>query len=129
MPNGRRSGLDFENHSPNVLVAPRTLDERGMNRDSQPGVCRPRGKKISDRVAGNGEGQTARDHGVDADDLAARVGQWSAGISRREAYVRRHPGLPSQATKRAHGVNYSGCQRANKTHWIANGDGKFARDT
>src|SRR5207237_3498044 len=61
-----------------------------------------------------------------AHDFAARVGQWPAGISRREKYFRLHPVLRAQPAKRANAVNYARRKRADKAHGIADGNGQFA---
>src|SRR5256884_9981524 len=107
----------------------RSRDERRMNCDAEAAVARNCRKKIAHRVAGNGERQAARDHSIDAHDFAARVGQWPAGISRREKYFRLHPVLRAQPAKRANAVNYARRKRADKAHRIADGNGQFAGRT
>ncbi len=49
------------------------------------------GKKIPNGVTRNGERQPARDHRVDSDQPATRIGKWAAGIAWREADIGLHP--------------------------------------
>ena len=123
----RAAGLDFKNYKPEGFACTcRSRNESRMKCDAEPGIGRARGKKIAHGVTRNGQRQAARDHRVNAHDAPVRVGQRSAGVSRREAHVGLHPGLWAEPAQSAHCVDHSRSQRADETQWIADRDGNFA---
>src|SRR5260370_17727759 len=97
-----------------------------MDGTPQPRAARSARKKIENGVAWNGECESPRNHGVDADHASAGVGKRSAGITGSEPHSGLNPGLKAEAAHRADCVNHAGGERTNKTHWVADGDGKLA---
>src|SRR5260370_76357 len=97
-----------------------------MDGNPQPRAARSARKKIENGVAWNGECESPRNHGVDADHASAGVGKRSAGITGSEPHTGLNPGLKAEAAHRADCVNHAGGERTNKTHWVADGDGKLA---
>src|SRR5262249_54671453 len=126
-PSSKALWLDFENDQAKSPAAASGLrNERRMQRDAEAAIAWGCRKEITHCVAGNRQRQTARDHGVNADDAAARVGQWPSGVSRSQAHFGLYPGMRAQTANGSNSVNHPGNQRANKAHKIANGNREFA---
>src|SRR5258708_38538526 len=97
-----------------------------MDGNPQPRAARSARKKIENGVAWNGECESPRNHGVDADHASAGIGKRSARITGSEPHTGLDPGLKAKAAHRADCVNHAGSERTNKTHWVADGNGKLA---
>src|SRR5260370_9391973 len=97
-----------------------------MDVTPQPRAARSARKKIENGVAWNGECESPRNHGVDADHASAGIGKRSARITGSEPHTGLNPGLKAEAAHWAYRVNYAGGERTHQTHWVADGDGKLA---
>ena|SRR6266403_1413016 len=99
----RAGWFDFQNDkAEGVSIAAR--NKNGLKGHAQPSMARTSGKKFPDRIAWNRKPHTARDHCVDSNDSAARVGKRSTRIARSEANTGLHPTLCAEATDRTDGM-------------------------
>jgi hypothetical protein len=102
----RAGRLDFQNDkAEGVSIAAR--NKNGLKGHTEPSMARTNGKKFPDRIAWNRKSHTARDHCVDSNDSAARVGKRSTRIARSEANTGLHPTLCAEATDRTDGMDYA----------------------
>ena len=83
-------------------------------------------EQAGDFVAGHGEAEPSRDHGVHADDGSGRIGQRAAGVARRQPHSGLNPFARTESGQRANGVNDAGGQRAHEAERITDGDDEFA---
>ena len=89
-------------------------------------MTRTNGKKFPDVIARNRKSHTARDHCVDSNNSAARVGKRPTRIARSEANAGLHPTLGAKAADRTDGMDNARGQSTDKTEWVANGNHKLA---
>src|SRR5216683_8396987 len=99
-----------------------------MDGNPQPRAARSARKKIENGVAWNGECESPRNHGIDADHASAGVGKRSARITGSEPHTSLNPGLKAKAAHWAYRVNYAGSERTHKTHWVPDGFCGCAQD-
>src|SRR5260221_1818014 len=97
-----------------------------MNGHTKPGVGRACGKEISYDVTRNGKRDAARDHGVDSDHTATRVGKRSARVTWCQAHIGLHPRSRSEPVERPNRMNHTGRKSTDEAQGIADGNGKFA---
>ena len=98
-----------------------------MESYAEQGIRWTNGQEAGHGVTGNCQGKAAGNHTVNADDAAMRIGQWTAGISRREPNVGLQPGLRTEPADGSNAMDYAGGQRADEAEGIADGDRNFAR--
>jgi len=82
-------------------------DSHWMNGHTKPGTGGACGKKILNHVTRNGKREAARDHCVDPNHAAAGVGEWPAGIARRQADIRLNPRLRAEPVDRPNRVDHA----------------------
>src|SRR5438105_15946377 len=117
---GGAYGRDLEDHESDVRWVPARPHDRA-NGDAEPRASIRATKKPFDNVAGDREGQAARDHGGDSDDAAAGVNQGPAGIARFHADVRLHPARAPRPAASADRMNDARGQRPRSPERVAAG--------
>src|SRR5262249_50989763 len=93
----------------------------------QPDVRGTGSDELRNRIAGDSKRETSGHHGVDADDVPARVGQRAAGIPGCEANGGLHPSFGAEARQRAESMDDARGQCPDKPERITDGDGELSR--
>jgi hypothetical protein len=121
----RAGWFHFQNDkAEGVSIAAR--NKNGLKGHTQPSMAWTSGKKFPDRIAWNRKSHAARDHRVDSNDSAVRVGKRPTRIARSEANAGLHPTLGAEAADRTDGMDYARGKGADKTERVANGNHKLA---